>query len=75
MRTLIRVGFWLLSVYSLACRELQSPVEVARPVESPDYAVYDGLLEGLWPTDGRTGAPPRYVLDRLPVSYEPSFNF
>ncbi len=23
----------------------------------------------------RTGAPPRYVLDRLPVSYEPSFKF
>ena len=23
----------------------------------------------------RTSSPPRYVLDRLPVSYEPSFNF
>ena len=23
----------------------------------------------------RASTPPRYVLDRLPVSYEPSFNF
>jgi len=52
----------LLSVLSLGCREAQNPVAPASPAASPDYAVYDAVLDGLFPNDGTSGAPPLFVL-------------
>jgi len=61
MRELAR-ALALISVLSLACREAQNPVAPASPAESPDYAVYDAVLDGLFQNDVGAVAPPRYVL-------------
>jgi hypothetical protein len=48
---------------------LSSPVTLATRSLGPDYA------RQIDDSTHRAQTPPRYVLDRLPVSYEPSFKF
>jgi hypothetical protein len=56
MRELTR-ALALISVLSFACREAQNPVAPASPAESPDYAVYDAVLDGLFQSDAGAAAP------------------
>ena len=53
----------VLSVVSLCgCHEAQTLVGPLSPTTSPDYAVYDGVLLGLFDNRTSTGEPTRYVL-------------
>ena len=36
------------SVLSFGCRAEWNPAGPARPAESPDYAIYDAVLDGLF---------------------------
>jgi hypothetical protein len=50
------------SVLSLGCREAWNPIAPASPAESPDYAVYDAVLDGLFGNETSGQPLPRYVL-------------
>lgn len=61
MRELARIGV-LAAILMLACTGTREPTSPLSPADSPDYAVYDALLDGLFGEGAVPGAPPRYVI-------------
>ncbi len=57
-----RVAFLVFVALTMSCAGAREPMAPTGPEDSPDYAVYDAVLDGLFPPTASNAVPPRFVI-------------